>query len=415
MVTLRPVSRALVPVNSEAAARVSAPNYDEFQSDREVWDLLQERPDNVLRVTMAHCHVDSLDNALEEGGPEALAHSAKQMQELRSNSLMKTVDNLLWVYEITSPKRPGQPQLGVGGYAASEEIRTDETPNGTIIRNEGIRPEKAQGRANLIEATDSYIGTVNLAVKDDSGELLSTLRATTTSRDCDFDAVDEADNNHRVWLVTDSAEQQKFIDLLAAEPAAYVADGNHRSAAAAQLGKESFLTVFFPTSRLGLEPYNRLLPLNEIMPEGFLELAAEKFEIEPLKLVETYRPPKVNEIGLYLGGWWYRLVPKPGTFDPENAAEAIDSDIVQRHIIDGILGMPDARDKRINYVGGNKSTEYLVDRVKSGDYDLAISLAPVTMQQFVDVCDQNRFMPPKSTWFDPKVRSGLVIALLDDN
>lgn len=414
MVTLRPVKRALIPVDSTAAHRVSAPNYDEFQSDKEVWDLLQAKPDNVLRITMGHCHVDDLSHAFEEGGPESLAHSGEQMRELIESPLMREIQGLIWVYEITSPKRPTQPQLGVGGFAATAEIRTDQSPQGTIIRNEGIRPEKAEGRANLIQATNSYIGTVNLAVKDTSGALLNLLEQTASSRNCDYEAVDEAGNIHRVWLVTDEEHQSQLIELLAAEPAAYVADGNHRSAAAAALGKEHFLTVFFPTSRLGLEPYNRLLPLNDVSVDSFLEQAAANFEVHEIDASTPHRPDSIHKIGLYLGKKWYELTPKPGSFDANNAAEAIDSDIVQRHLIDGILGMADARDKRINYVGGNKDAQYLMDRVDSGDYDLAISLAPVTMDQFVDVCDQNRFMPPKSTWFDPKVRSGLVIALLDE-
>ncbi len=413
MVTLHPVSRALVPVDSEAAHRISAPNYDEFQSDKEIWDLIQQKPDNVLRITMAHCHTDDLANACEEGGPEALKHSGEQMQELIKSSLSKEVQNLLWIYEITSPKRPDAPQLGVGGYAATKEIRTEETPRGTIIRNEGIRPEKANGRAQLIDATNAYIGTVNLAVKDCSGSLQTAMESISNGRDCSYEAIDEAGNKHKVWLVTDSAEQKVLIDLLAAEPAAYVADGNHRSAAAAALGKDYFLTVFFPTKQLGLEPYNRLLPLNGVSAEDFLAQAAENFNVAEVAGATTYRPDSVHKLGVYLTGKWYELTPKAGSYDPENAAESIDADIVQRHIIDKILGMSDNRDKRINYVGGNKTSEYLVERVNNGDFELAISLAPVTMDQFVDVCDQNRFMPPKSTWFDPKVRSGLVIALLD--
>ncbi|QDT32413.1 DUF1015 domain-containing protein [Thalassoglobus polymorphus] len=413
MVTLHPVTRALVPVDSEAAHRISAPNYDEFQSDKEIWDLIQQKPDNVLCITMAHCHTDDLANACEEGGPEALKHSGEQMQELIKSSLSKEVQNLLWIYEITSPKRPDAPQLGVGGYAATKEIRTEETPHGTIIRNEGIRPEKANGRAQLIDATNAYIGTVNLAVKDSAGSLQTAMESISNGRDCSYEATDEAGNIHRVWLVTDAAEQKGLIDLLAAEPAAYVADGNHRSAAAAALGKDYFLTVFFPTKQLGLEPYNRLLPLNGVSAEDFLAQAAENFNVAEVADAKTYRPDSVHKLGVYLTGKWYELTPKEGSYDPENAAESIDADIVQRHIIDKILGMSDNRDKRINYVGGNKTSEYLVERVNNGDFELAISLAPVTMDQFVDVCDQNRFMPPKSTWFDPKVRSGLVIALLD--
>ncbi|WP_175517427.1 DUF1015 domain-containing protein [Planctomicrobium piriforme] len=413
MVTLRPITRALVPVDSVAAYRVSAPNYDEFQSDREVWDLLQARPDNVLQITMPHCHAPDCGDILEDGCPEALAHATKQMELLKTNPLFREANNVLWVYEITSPKRPEAPQLGVGGFGLTSEIRTDKTPQGSIIRNEGIRPEKAEGRAQLLRATNADFGTVNLAVRDKQGKLLVALAKITHSRPCDFETLDEDQNLHRTWMISDDETVAQLVKLLADEPAAYVADGNHRSAAAAAMGLEHFLTVFFPTSRLGLEPYNRLLPLNGVSPDEFLQKLSANFNVKPLGAIPPYRPASVHQIGLYLKGAWYELTPKSGSYDPANAAESIDSDIIQRHIIDGILGMKDARDKRINYVGGNKNASYLVARVDLGEYDLALSVAPVTMEQFVDVCEQNLFMPPKSTWFDPKIRSGLVIALLD--
>lgn len=415
MVSLRPIQHAIVPVDSDAARRISAPNYDEFQSDREVWDLLQQEPESVLRITMAHCHVADLADAPTEGGPEALAHSASEMKSLIENPRMRKLDGLLWVYEITSPKRTDAPQLGVGGYAATNEIRTESNPEGVIVRNEGIRPEKADGRAKLIEATNAYIGTVNLAVSDKSGALTRELVEISTARPCDYETLDEAGNRHRVWLVTEADAQDRIIKLLASEPAAYVADGNHRSAAAAQLGKENFLAVFFPTERLGLEPYNRLLPLTEISSDAFLSQLEESFDVTKLgELEEGFRPAAIHEMGVYVQGAWYRLQPKPGSYDANDAAGSIDADIVQQRIISKILKIEDARDKRINYVGGNKDARYLQSRVDSGEFDVAISLAPVTMDQFVAVCEQNQFMPPKSTWFDPKIRSGLVIALLDE-
>jgi uncharacterized protein (DUF1015 family) len=249
-------------------------------------------------------------------------------------------------------------------------------------------------------------------VQDQSGEFTAALEAVADSRPCDYAATDEAGNRHRVWLVVEPPETARLSDLLAAEPAAYVADGNHRSAAAAMLGREHFLAVFFPTARMHLEPYNRLLPACGLSSEALLEKLAGPFDVVPLGPLPSYRPAAVHEIGLYLRGNWRRLTPRPGTFDPHNAAQSIDANIVQRHIFDDILGIADPRDKRINYVGGNKDAAYLKARVDAGDYELALSLAPVTMGQFVAVCEQGLFMPPKSTWFDPKIRSGLVIALL---
>ena len=412
MVTIRPVPHALVPVDSDAADRVSAPNYDEFQGDREVWDLIQSRPQNVLKVTMAHCDDPSFECILEDGCDDALSRSSVNMERLIESDLTRTVEHVLFLYEVVSPRRPDVRQIGVGGYGVTGEIRTEETPHGTIIRNEGIRPEKADGRARLIAKTNSYIGTVNCAVQDQTAKLTNLMEQIADRNPCDFETTDEVENQHRIWLVTDPEEQAQLTQALADEPAAYVADGNHRSAAAATLGKDSFLAVFFPTARLRLEPYNRLVADTGISKDELLDQLGTTFDIESLGDREAYRPDDVHEAGLYVGGEWYKLTPQTGIYDPENAAEAIDADIIQRHFLDAALGIEDARDKRINFVGGNKDAAWLKSRVDAGDYFLAISLAPVTMDQFVAVCEQNRFMPPKSTWFDPKIRSGLVMALL---
>lgn len=412
MLTLRPVHRALVPVDAAAAQRLSAPNYDEFQGDREVWDLLQARPGNILKVTMPHCDAARFEEIIEDGCPAAMDRAGVNMRELIDSPLTRIADDVLFVYEVVSPRRPDVRQIGLGGMAASSEIRTEKTPDGTIIRNEGIMPEKAEGRARLITATGSDCGTVNCAVRDESGRLLKALERIAESRQPDFAATDEADNHHRVWLVSDRFEVDELAAILSEEPAAYVADGNHRSAAAAQLGKESFLAVFFPTSRLRLEPYNRLVKNVGITPVELLKRLETAFEIQSIGPAESCRPAGVHDIGLYLDGEWYCLTPKAGTYDADNGAESIDADILQRHLFDAILGLSNPRDKRINYVGGNKDSAWLKSRVDAGDYQFALSLAPVTMDQFVAVCEQNRFMPPKSTWFDPKIRSGLVVALL---
>jgi uncharacterized protein (DUF1015 family) len=412
MVTIQPVRRALAPRDSAAANRLTAPNYDEFQSDREVWELLQRRPECVLRITMAHCHVPRAEEILPDGGPAAMQHAVSEMQALVSSELTRTVADVLWVYEVVSPRRPALRQIGLGGFGRTAEIRTDAQPDGTIIRNEGIHPDKAEGRARLITATNAYIGTVNCAVRDRSGRFVAALEAAADSRPCDFEATDEAGNRHRAWLISDRRQIANLQALLAAEPAAYVADGNHRSAAAAMLGKEHFLAVFFPTGRMHLEPYNRLLPTLGQSPATLLAKLGANFDIERLGPLAEYRPAQIHESGLYLAGEWHVLRPKPGTFDPHSAADSIDAAIVHAYIVTGVLGISDARDKQLNYVGGNKDSRYLKARVDAGDYGMALSLAPVTMQQFGDVCDQNQFMPPKSTWFDPKIRSGMVMALL---
>src|SRR5687767_5526985 len=163
MITIDPVARALVPVNSAAADALGAPNYDEFQSDLEVWELIQQQPSSVLLVTMPHCAVAFPDDIGEDGSADALAKARANMQHLIADPRTRELKEILWVYEITRPEAPDAPQIGLGGMARTSEIRTPENPTGSIIRNEGIRESKARGRAKLTEATKADMGTVNLA------------------------------------------------------------------------------------------------------------------------------------------------------------------------------------------------------------------------------------------------------------
>ena len=414
MVTITPVRHALIPVDSSAAALLSAPNYDEFQSDLEVWELLRGNPANVLRVTMAHCDADSPGAIGRADTPAALARAATNMDELRASELTREVHHVLWVYEIEDPERPGLRQVGLGGMARTAEIRTDATPEGTIIRNEGIREAKARGRANLFRATDAIIGVVNNGVDDRSGRLQRDLEAHADALSPDLEVVDQGGNRHRVWIVRQPQAVQRFQERLAGEPHAYVADGNHRSAAAAMLGCEHFLSVFFPARTMGIRPYNRLVRVPARTPEQLTAALREKFALDTPDAAGPYQPTETHDIGLYASGCgWLRLRPIAGTFDPDDAAGAIDSGIVQKNLFSRLLGIADAGDERLTFVGSNKDVTWLQREVDEGRAIYAVTLAAVTMDEFIDVCSQGRHMPPKSTWFEPKVRTGLVMALLD--
>lgn len=414
MISLDPVKRALVPVDSTAAARVSGPNYDEFQDDAEIWMLLREHPDSVLRVTMAHCVAPTVDAIGRGDTREALARAAQHMSELRSGPLTRVVEDVLFVYEITGPARPGVRQIGLGGMARTDQIRTPFTPEGPIIRNEGVREAKAEGRARLIEATDAVIGTVNNAVPDEDGRLVRALEAHASAHAPDLEVGDDHGSTHRVWLVTAGSEIRRLEEILSWEPEAYVADGNHRSAAAALLGSPGFLAVFFPAARMGIAPYNRLV---EAAPR---ELGDPRttlrgvFDVEPAPDTGPFQPHETHRIGFYRPDTgWLRLRPRPGTWDPDHAARSIDHDIVQRLLFDDILGISDPADRRLRFVGANRDAAWLQAEVDGGRALLAVTLPPVTMEQFVAVCRQGTLMPPKSTWFEPKIRSGLVMALLE--
>ncbi len=176
MVAINPIPHCLVPVDSAAAQALCSPNYDEFQSDLEIFELLQRQPASVLRITMPHACAPTADALLAEGSPEALAAAESRMDELRASPLTRDIRDVLFLYEIADPKRPDTRQIGLGGLAPSRDILTAENPRGTIVRNEGVRPAKAQGRADLIQATRAIIGTVNNAVEDADGGVADLLR-----------------------------------------------------------------------------------------------------------------------------------------------------------------------------------------------------------------------------------------------
>ena len=412
MITIDPIARALVAADSEAADKLGAPNYDEFQSDREVWELLREKPFSVLRVTMPHCDVRTPEDIGDEGSKATLARAVANMARLMSDPMVRKAMHILWVYEITRPGHEGDPQIGLGGLARTSEIRTAANPQGSVIRNEGIREVKAQGRAVLTQVTHTDMGTVNLAVDDASGEFLGALGAYARSKAPTFETKDEQGNRHRVWIVDQEQDVERFRAIVAREPHAYVADGNHRSAAAAILGYDHYLAVVFPASTMTIAPYNRLVDVARDQRAVLVSGVQKAFQVERHPGPGALQPLATHDIGLYDGSNWWHLHPKPGTFDPSDAAQDIDADIVQRKLIEGVLGVNDARDERITYVGANRDGAWLQSQVDQGLHGCAITLPPVTMEQFIRVCLQNRLMPPKSTWFVPKIRSGLVMAMV---
>jgi uncharacterized protein (DUF1015 family) len=412
MITLDPIARALVAADSEAADKLGAPNYDEFQSDREVWELLRERPFSVLRVTMPHCDVRTPEDIGEEGSKATLARAVANMARLMSDPMVKKAMHILWVYEITRPGHEDTPQIGLGGLARTNEIRTPENPAGTVIRNEGIREVKAKGRAQLTQVTHTDMGTVNLAVDDTSGEFRGALGEYARSKAPTFETHDELGNRHRVWIVSNEQEVERFRSVVAREPRAYVADGNHRSAAAAMLGYDHYLAVVFPASTMTIAPYNRLVDVARDQRAVLVTGVQKNFHVERHPGPGALQPVKTHDIGLYDGSNWWHLRPKPGTFNPDDAAQDIDADIVQRQLIEGVVGVRDPRDERITYVGANRDAAWLQAQVDQGLHGCAITLPPVTMEQFIKVCLQDKLMPPKSTWFVPKIRSGLVMAMV---
>lgn len=413
MITIDPIPNAIVPVDSAAADAITAMNYDEFQNDSEIWDVIQKQPQSVLRITMPHCDVLRASDILDEHSDEALSKARENLLSLVRNPQVRTVKNVLWVYEITTTGAGGGVrQLGLGGLARTADIRTPVEPYGSIIRNEGIREAKAQGRADLTEAAGADLGMVNNAVDDASGAFEAALDSHTRNAPADFTTTDESGATHKVWLVVDDVSIARLRKALSRESHAYVADGNHRSAAAALLGAKHFMTVFFPAKCMNIAPYNRLVDTGDRDRKEVLDQLAKDFEVEAPPAV-PFQPTSTHELGLYDGKTWWKLTPREGSFDPTDAAQDIDADLVQRLIFNSVLGIPDARDARLTYVGANRDAQWLQREVDEGRHGMALTLPPVTMAQFISVCQQNKLMPPKSTWFVPKVRTGLVISLFD--
>jgi uncharacterized protein (DUF1015 family) len=239
----------------------------------------------------------------------------------------------------------------------------------------------------------------------------------------DFTAPDGI--GHHFWVIDDDQVIEDISRLFSEVPCTYVADGHHRTAAAALVGKERreanpshtgkeeynyFLAVHFPDNQLRIIDYNRVVKdLNGLTAEGFLEKLSVNFEVTSIGS-EIYKPGRLHNFGLYLNGTWYSLTAKPGTYNDEDPIGVLDVTISSDLILKDILGIHDLRtDKRVDFVGGIRGLGELQKRVDSGEMALALALYPVSMKQLMDIADTGNIMPPKTTWFEPKLRSGLVI------
>ncbi|HPX06735.1 MAG TPA: DUF1015 family protein, partial [Tenuifilaceae bacterium] len=234
---------------------------------------------------------------------------------------------------------------------------------------------------------------------------------------------------HHFWLIEDDAVNKRITEIFAEVPALYVADGHHRTAAAARVGQEKknananhtgeeeynyFLAVIFPDNQLKIIDYNRVVKdLNGLTEAQLIETLKTDFEVKEVG-AEVYTPTKLHNFSMYLGGKWYSLTAKPGTYNDNDPIGVLDVTVLSNLVLDKVLGIKDLRtDKRIDFVGGIRGLGELKKRVDSGEMAVAFALYPVTMQQLINISDTGNIMPPKTTWFEPKLRSGLVIHELE--
>lgn len=325
-------------------------------------------------------------------------------------------------YYLYAQTMDGRTQYGLVVGASVDDYLT-----GKIKKHELTRKEKEVDRMHHIEINNANIEPVFLSFP--TNEVLERVIAQTAKTQPEYDFVSEDGIGHTLWCISDDAVINEITETFAKIPYLYIADGHHRTAAAAHVGEEKakadpnhtgkeeynyLLAVCFPESHLKVMDYNRVVKdLNGLTDEEFLQKVGEKFVVED-KGTEIYRPAALHNFSLYLGGKWYSLTAKEGTYDDNDPIGVLDVKISSDYILRDILNIVDLRtDKRIDFVGGIRGLGELKDRVDSGEMKMALALYPVTMRQIIDIADSGNIMPPKATWFEPKLRSGLIIHKLD--
>ena len=325
-------------------------------------------------------------------------------------------------YYIYAQTMDGRTQYG---FVVGASV--DDYLEGRIKKHELTRREKEADRMHHIEINNANIEPVFLAFPDDS--VLEEILVRTSQTTPEYDFVSEDGIGHTLWVIRDKETIDTITREFGAIPYLYIADGHHRTAAAAHVGEEKakadpnhngteeynyLLAVCFPQSHLKVMDYNRVVvDLNGNTEEEFLQKLGEKFIVEE-KGTEIYKPAKLHNFSLYLGGKWYSLTAKEGTYDDNDPIGVLDVTISSDYILRDILGITDLRtDKRIDFVGGIRGLGELKQRVDSGEMKMALALYPVTMKQIIHIADSGKIMPPKATWFEPKLRSGLIIHKLD--
>lgn len=325
-------------------------------------------------------------------------------------------------YYIYAQTMNGRTQYGIVVAA-----NVDDYLNGVIKKHELTRKDKEEDRMKHVRINNANLEPVFFAFPDNAG--LQRIIDNSIKKEPEYDFVAEDGFGHHFWVIDDKDTIAEITRLFADIPYLYIADGHHRTAAAALVGHEKalanpnhtgkeeynfFLAVCFPESHLKIIDYNRVVKdLNGMSQEEFLKKLAEKFDVK-CEGESIYHPSGLHNFSLYLGGKWYSLTAKPGTYDDNDPIGVLDVTISSDLILRDLLGIKDLRtDKRIDFVGGIRGLEELKRRVDSGEMAMALALYPVSMKQLINIADTGNIMPPKTTWFEPKLRSGIVVHKLD--
>jgi len=339
---------------------------------------------------------------------------------IKKGWLVQDKKDLLYIYAQTMN---GKTQYGIVGCAGVEDYM-----NGIIRKHELTRKDKEEDRMKHVRTTNANMEPVFFTYPD-VPEIDKIVSSIVESKKAEYDFISGDGIGHNFWVIDDDAKVQQIIKLFSAIPYTYVADGHHRTAAAALVGNEKklrnpghtgkeeynfFLAVHFPDNQLSIIDYNRVVKdLNNLDKGQFLQKLAEVFAIDE-KGTDIYKPVKLHNFSMYLDGTWFSLTAKPGTYNDQDPIGVLDVTILSALVLDKILDIKDLRTSdRIDFVGGIRGLGEIKRRVDSGEMKVAFALYPVSMKQLMDIADSGNIMPPKTTWFEPKLRSGLVVHSLD--
>ena len=406
MATIRPY-KALRP-KPELAKQVASQPYDVLSSD-EAREKVKNNPYSFLHITKSEA---GLPGDIDIHNPVVYQKAKDNLKKFQDEAILFTEEKPC--YYIYTLVMKGRSQTGLVCVSAVEDYH-----KGVIKKHEFTRPEKEKDRIDHMKATAAQTGKVFLAYHNvaEMDELVNNWKQ---QHQPEYDFVADDGIKHTVWVVNDDATIATITSLFKEKvPATYIADGHHRAASAARVSKELpdnenaqyFLTGIFPADELAIMDYNRLIKdLNGLSKEDFLTALEKDFDVQ--QSTAPVKPTRLHQFGIYLGGRWYNLQAKDDTYTTDPIG-VLDVSILSNNILDPILGIKDQRtDKRIDFVGGIRGLDELVKRVDSGEMQVAFSLHPVTIQQLFDIADSGNVMPPKSTWFEPKLRDGLLTHLL---
>lgn len=397
----------------ELVEKVESRPYDVLNSE----EARAEAGDNAMSLYHIIKPEIDFEPGTSEYDPRVYSKATENFEAFQRNGWL--VQDKAEHYYIYAQTMNGKTQYGlvVGAYV-------DDYLNGVIKKHELTRRDKEEDRMKHVRATNANMEPVFFAYPDN--EVLDNLINRYAATEPEYDFIAPIDGfRHQFWVISDPADMQAITAEFAKMPSLYIADGHHRSAAAALVGAEKarqnpnhrgdeeynyFMAVCFQASQLTILDYNRVVKdLNGLTADEFLKALSVDFVVED-KGTDAYRPSRLHEFSLYLDGHWFSLLAKPGTFDDADPIGVLDVDISSRLILDKILGIKDLRsDKRIDFVGGLRGLDELKRRVDSGEMRIALALYPVSMKQIMDIADSGKIMPPKATWFEPKLRSGLVV------